>query len=181
MRLFEYINQGGFIMYILLIANIIGFTILFWKVFTILTARKEVDSIAEDVLEKYNEITNVTESAIAVNLLKDEVQSTIHGFEKGLNTIKIIASIAPLLGLLGTVLGILSAFKVISEQGMSNPTLFAGGIAMALITTVGGLIVAIPHYIGYNYLVGVLDDLEIKLEKKVIKDTFAKNIVTKVL
>ncbi len=179
MRLFEYINQGGFIMYILLFANIIGFTILFWKIFTILGAKKDVDSLASEVMGKFNSITKITDSSIAVNLLKDEVQSRIHIFEKGLNTVKIIASIAPLLGLLGTVLGILSAFKVISEQGMSNPSLFAGGIAMALITTVGGLIVAIPHYIGYNYLVGVLDDLEINLEQKVIKDTFAGDVSTK--
>ena len=46
---------------------------------------------------------------------------------------------------------------------------------MALITTVGGLIVAIPHFIGYNYLVGILDDLEIKLEKTAIKEIFGSN------
>jgi biopolymer transport protein ExbB len=53
--------------------------------------------------------------------------------------------------------------------------MFAGGIAMALITTVGGLIVAIPHFVGYNYLVGVLDDLEIELEKSVVKDIYKKS------
>jgi biopolymer transport protein ExbB len=172
MRLFEYINQGGFIMYLLLIFNVVGFAILFWKITTILGAKKNVNQLTQEVKDKFASFGAVQESSIAVNILKDEVQSTVHKLESGLNTIKIIASVAPLLGLLGTVLGILSAFKVISEQGLSNPSLFAGGIAMALVTTVGGLIVAIPHFIGYNYLVGVLDDLEIQLEKDTVKEVF---------
>ncbi len=174
MRLFDYINQGGPIMYILLVLNIIGFTILFWKIFTILSAKKNSDALAEEIKTKFTDFADDTNSPMAVNILKDEVQSNVHELESGLNTVKIIASIAPLLGLLGTVLGILSAFKVISEQGLSNPSMFAGGIAMALITTVGGLIVAIPHFVGYNYLVGVLDDLEIELEKKAVRDIFKK-------
>jgi len=173
MRLFEYINQGGPIMYLLLLINIVGFSILFWKIFTIVGAKKDIDGLATNIKTKFNSIGTVNESSIAVTLLKDEVQSSVHELESGLNTIKIIASIAPLLGLLGTVIGILSAFKVISEEGLSNPSLFAGGIAMALITTVGGLIVAIPHFVGYNYLIGVLDDLEIELEKKTVQDIFS--------
>ena len=97
---------------------------------------------------------------------------TVHRMESGLNTIKIIASIAPLLGLLGTVIGILSAFRVIADAGLSNPSLFAGGIAMALLTTVGGLIVAIPHFVGYNYLVSALDNYEIELEKRLVRDLY---------
>jgi biopolymer transport protein ExbB len=172
MRLFDYINQGGFIMYILLMFNIIGFAILLWKIVTILGARKNISQLTLEVKEKFYGLGKIEESSIAINILKDEVQGRVHKLEAGLNTIKIIASVAPLLGLLGTVLGILSAFKVISEQGLSNPSLFAGGIAMALITTVGGLIVAIPHFIGYNYLVGVLDDLEINLEKNSVAEIF---------
>lgn len=172
MRLFEYINQGGFIMYILLLFNVVGFAILFWKISAILGAKKNVVGLTKEVKDKFLSFGNIQESSIGVTILKDEVQSRVHKLESGLNTIKIIASVAPLLGLLGTVLGILSAFKVISEQGLSNPSLFAGGIAMALITTVGGLIVAIPHFIGYNYLVGVLDDLEIQLEKDTVKEIF---------
>ena len=176
MRLFEYINQGGPIMYLLVLINIAGFSILFWKIFTIVGARKDVDGLAKEIKDRYSSLGKIDDSSIAINLLKDEVASSVHHLESGLNTIKIIASIAPLLGLLGTVLGILTAFKVISEQGLSNPSLFAGGIAMALITTVGGLIVAIPHFVGYNYLVGVLDDLEIELEKKTVKDIFSKAV-----
>lgn len=172
MRLFEYINQGGFIMYILLIFNIVGFAILFWKISAILGAKKNITNLTTEIKDKFLSFGNFNESSIGITILKDEVQSRVHKLESGLNTIKIIASVSPLLGLLGTVLGILSAFKVISQQGLSDPSLFAGGIAMALITTVGGLIVAIPHFIGYNYLVGVLDDLEIQVEKDAVKDIF---------
>lgn len=174
MRLFDYIQQGGPVMYLLLVLNIVGFALLFWKTFAVVDARKNFDNTIQDLKEKLKSVVNVSDSNIAINVLKDEVQMTVHKLESGLNTIKIIASIAPLLGLLGTVLGILSAFKVISDSGLSDPSLFAGGIAMALITTVGGLIVAIPHFVGYNYLVGALDDFEIKLEKNLVKEIYGK-------
>ena len=168
MRLFDYIQQGGPVMYLLLILNIVGFALLFWKTFTVVDAKKNFNNTIEELKSKLKSIVSVEDSNIAINVLKDEVQMTVHKLESGLNTIKIIASIAPLLGLLGTVLGILSAFKVISDAGLSDPSLFAGGIAMALLTTVGGLIVAIPHFVGYNYLVSALDDYEIKLEKNLV-------------
>jgi biopolymer transport protein ExbB len=175
MRLFEYIEQGGTIMYLLLFLNIIGMSLLLWRIFVIFDARKNMSHITSQILSSFKDVIGGDEkNPIAVNILKDEVQSNVHRLEFGLNTIKIIASIAPLLGLLGTVLGILSAFKVISEQGLSNPSLFAGGIAMALVTTVGGLIVAIPHFVGYNYLVGVLDDMEIELEKQAVASIYGK-------
>lgn len=177
MRLFDYIQQGGPVMYLLLFLNIIGFALLFWKIYSLIVARKEFDQTAKSLEDNIQGMIGQKDSAIGMNLLKDEVQMTVHKLEIGLNTIKIIASIAPLLGLLGTVLGILSAFKVISDAGLSNPSLFAGGIAMALITTVGGLIVAIPHFVGYNYIVGALDDYEIRLEKHVAKKIFGINNV----
>lgn len=177
MRLFDYIAQGGPVMYLLLFLNIIGFSLLLWKSFSIYDANKNFHQTVKLLKDKLNSLINIDETSIAISILKDEVQMTAHKLEKGLNTIKIIASIAPLLGLLGTVLGILSAFKVISDAGLSNPSLFAGGIAMALITTVGGLIVAIPHFVGYNYLVSALDNYEIQLEKDLMKEIYGKKNV----
>ncbi len=174
MRMFEYIEQGGPVMYLLLLVNIIGFALLFWKIYTVFTAKKKFLEIQASLKEKLNQISQMSDSHMAITLVKDEVQTTVHGLETGLNTIKIIASIAPLLGLLGTVIGIFSAFRIISTAGLSDPSLFAGGISVALLTTVGGLVVAIPHFIGYNYLVSALDDFEIKLEKSLIKDLFGK-------
>lgn len=166
MGLFDYVNQGGSIMYLLLFVNIIGVAILIWKVAIILQARKQVDQIASDIFHRFKSKQSGGHESLIITLLKDEVSARVHQLETGLNSIKIIATTAPLLGLLGTVIGIFSSFKVISQQGLSDPSLFAGGISLALITTVGGLIVAIPHLIGHNYLVGLLDDLELNLERK---------------
>ncbi len=174
MQIFDYIRQGGPIMYVLLMLNIVGFALLFWKAFLLFDAKKEFSTTVSELKDRLKSLVDIKDSNIAINVLKDEVQMTVHRLETGLNTIKIIASISPLLGLLGTVMGILSAFKVISDSGLSNPSLFAGGIAMALLTTVGGLIVAIPHFVGYNYLVGALDDYEIQLEKKLVKDIYGQ-------
>lgn len=174
MRLFDYIQQGGPIMYILLVLNIIGFTLLFWKVFSVIDAKKNFSKTLTTLKESLKSVSSVEDSSVAISLLKDEVQIRVHKLESGLNTVKIIASIAPLLGLLGTVMGILSAFQVISNSGLSDPSQFAGGIAMALLTTVAGLVVAIPHFVGYNYLVGALDDYEIELEKSLVKEIFGK-------
>lgn len=175
MRISQYIEQGGPIMYLLLLLNIIGFALLLWKTFSVIDIKKNIKLHVQKLTEDLRGIVSQDEPAVGVNLIKDEVQMTVHKLEKGLNTVKIIASIAPLLGLLGTVLGILSAFKVISEQGLSNPTLFAGGIAMALLTTVAGLIVAIPHFVGYNYLAGALDDIEIELEKSIVTEIYGQS------
>lgn len=174
MRLMDYVNQGGSIMYILLLLNIIGMSILLWKIFVILNYRKELNTAKEEIKGEFDKLNIDKNPEVGLRYLKDEVTSKVHKLEFGLNTIKIIASIAPLLGLLGTVIGILSAFKVIAEKGLNDPSLFAGGISMALVTTVAGLIVAIPHFIGYNYLVGILDDLEINLEKSLTSDLFKK-------
>ena len=169
MRIVDYINQGGPIMYILLLLNILGFALMISKFLTLNREKKEVSNIT-DVLKK-----NVLKSGggkkdfnVLIELSKRELTSYMEKMDRGLNTVKIIASISPLLGLLGTVIGVLIAFRVMSEGGLNNPALFAEGISMALITTVGGMIVAIPHYVGHNYLLGMLDNLEAALEKELI-------------
>ena len=98
---------------------------------------------------------------------KNECEYEIKKLEFGLPTIKIIATIAPLLGLLGTVYGILNSFNQISQNGFNNPAFFSSGISTALITTIAGLIVAIPHYVAYNLFISMLDKLETKLKAKI--------------
>lgn len=158
MDLMHYIDQGGVIMYILLALNIIGFTTMIVKFIQFLLLRSKKKAIIDAVYEDVK--THDKEAQLALG--KDIMTEKMVKYEKGLSTVRIIASIAPLLGLLGTVVGVLSAFEAISKQGLGDPSVFAGGISLALITTVGGLIVAIPHYIGYNYLIGMLDKLEAK-------------------
>ena len=67
--------------------------------------------------------------------------------------------------LYGLVVGVLMAFEAIGKVGMGDPSVFANGISMALVTTVGGLIVAIIHTIGYNYLIAYLDRIEAGIEE----------------
>jgi biopolymer transport protein ExbB len=172
MRIIEYINQGGSIMYILLTLNIIGYTIMASKFYILSKERKNVNGIADSLKEKLACKSHISDNTALIELAKQEITTQIDVFEKGVNTVKIIAAISPLLGLLGTVLGVLIAFKVMASSGLTNPESFAEGISMALITTVGGLIVSIPHFIGHNYLIGMIDSLESKLEKALLAKLF---------
>lgn len=152
MDLMEYVEKGGIIVYILIALNIVGFTIIIWKFLTL--PRKE--NITQTILSKLDTNKNINA----------QIEYQIKRLEIGLNFIKNIASVAPLLGLLGTVVGVLKAFEAISESGLGNPTIFSTGISIALITTIAGLIVAIPHHICYNYFIALLDELEIKAKNE---------------
>jgi len=175
MNLMDYIEQGGTIVYVLIALNIIGYTIMIVKFIQIVMTRRHKARLLKEVIEniKAKEVPLKVEH-IVVELIKDEIGKRFYKLESGLGTVKIIASIAPLLGLLGTVLGVLVAFEAISKNGMDDPSIFAGGIAMALITTVAGLIVAIPHYIGYNYLIGMLDGLEATVTSEILPVVYKK-------
>ncbi|WP_375723204.1 MotA/TolQ/ExbB proton channel family protein [Arcobacter sp. KX21116] len=163
--LMSYIDRGGVIVYILIFLNIIGFTIMFWKLVVILSSRAGKEKIVQDILA----FVKTTNSSFEKESVENVINRRIRKLEFGLNTVKIIASIAPLLGLLGTVIGVLNSFDSITKSGLGDPAIFSSGISVALITTVAGLIVAIPHYIGYNYIVGILDDIELKIQKEVLK------------
>jgi len=163
-ELIDYINRGGLIVYILIGLNVIGFTIMFWKLIIITIAKFNKDKMVKKIIESMEKSNEKYEEKTLDNALDKYVK----GLESGLNTVKIIASVAPLLGLLGTVVGVLNSFDSIAKLGLGDPSIFSTGISIALITTVAGLIVAIPHYVGYNYLVGYIDKLEHKIEEKVI-------------
>jgi biopolymer transport protein ExbB len=89
--------------------------------------------------------------------------------ERYINVVGTIAAIAPLLGLLGTVFGMIKAFEVISIQGVGNPSSLAGGISEALITTAAGLVVAIPTFVLYRYLANKADALIVEMEEHSIR------------
>ncbi len=106
-------------------------------------------------------------------VLKEAVEDTgrhvVHELERFLNTLGTVAVISPLLGLLGTVTGIINAFNAITTQGVGDPRVLSGGIGEALITTAAGLIVAIPALVAYRYLRGKVDELVIDMEKEAMK------------
>jgi biopolymer transport protein ExbB len=106
-------------------------------------------------------------------VLKDSIQDTgrhvVHELERYLETLGTVAAISPLLGLLGTVIGMVEVFTAITAHGVGNPGVLAGGIAQALITTAAGLTVAIPALIGYRYYRSRVDTLVVEMEKEAIK------------
>jgi biopolymer transport protein ExbB len=114
-------------------------------------------------------------------VLKDAIEDTgrhvVHELERYLETLGTVAAVSPLLGLLGTVIGMVKVFTAITTHGVGNPTVLAGGIAEALITTAAGLrittaaglSVAIPALIGYRYYRSRVDTLVVDMEKEAIK------------
>jgi len=170
MRVINYIEQGGPIMYVLLLINMVGFALMFYKFYIIYRENSKIPERVKSLGASLFGIKSTShDPSFLIELSQKEIAEHMRKLESGVNTIKIIATISPLLGLLGTVVGILIAFQVIASTGLNSPENFAQGISMALITTVGGLLVAIPHYIGHSYLLGMLDSLETKLEKQLLK------------
>jgi biopolymer transport protein ExbB len=101
--------------------------------------------------------------------IEDSGRHVVHELERYLNPLGTIAAITPLLGLLGTVIGMIKVFAAITANGVGNPGVLAGGISEALITTAAGLSVAIPALIGYRYLRGRIDGLVVQMEKEAMK------------
>lgn len=92
-----------------------------------------------------------------------------HELTRYLNALGTIAAVTPLLGLLGTVVGMISVFTNITTVGVGNPAQLAGGISQALITTAGGLMVAIPALMFHRYFRAKVDGLVVDMEKESLK------------
>lgn len=101
--------------------------------------------------------------------LEEAGRQVVHEMERFLNTLGTIASITPLLGLLGTVVGMIKVFSVITSQGVGDPSVLAGGISEALITTAAGLAVAIPSLMFHRYFHGKVIYLVLRMEEEAIR------------
>lgn len=98
--------------------------------------------------------------------MQSRASTQIHRLEKNLNLLGTIGNIAPLLGLLGTVLGIIQSFLAVNAGGATDPALLAGGISQALITTAAGMLVAIPALVAYRYYQRKVLDLAVEMEEQ---------------
>lgn len=154
MDILGFIDKGGVIVYILIFLNFIGFAIIIFKFITLPRVNKILLNIVNN-LDKSRDF-------------ESQIEYEVKKLESGLVIIKNIAIISPLLGLLGTVIGIYSSFEAISQKGLGDPTIFSGGIAVALITTIAGIIVSIPHQIAYNHFISLIDKIELKAKKEII-------------
>jgi biopolymer transport protein ExbB len=159
---FDYLEQGGWIMIPLCIVSVIMWILIFERLYTFMTMQRE-DITSELALQVIDgEELDLYSRGIKTQLVKSFVeertgipkvdrdilrQITVdlrRSMEKYLPAIAVLASIAPILGLLGTVLGMMETFNVISLFGTGNAKAMAGGISVALVTTQTGLLVAIP-------------------------------------
>lgn len=106
-------------------------------------------------------------------IMKDSIEEAasqvIHDMERFLTILGVVAAITPLLGLLGTVIGMIEVFNEIMLQGTGNANVLAGGISQALITTAAGLTVAIPAMISHRFFLRRMDALVVTMEQEAVK------------
>ena len=188
--MWEIVRAGGPFMVPIILCSIAAVGILLERLWTLQRKRvlpeeliKKVSQLAEsgqvnakviEALEKNSPLGRVLAAALANrdrgrDIMMERVQDTgrhvVHELERFLNSLGTIASISPLLGLLGTVSGIINAFNAVMLGGMGDPRMLAGGISEALITTAGGLAVAITAFIAYRYLRGKVERIVVDMEK----------------
>jgi biopolymer transport protein ExbB len=185
---------GGFMMWPLAAAALIGLIIIVWKLFDLssksLRTRKFLRDVDELIAQrKINEALALSRDSntpagriLAAGLERhdqgsERVMKAIEnvgliemaGLESGLVWLATVSNVAPLLGFLGTVIGMIEAFQAIEAAGEVEATLVAGGIKVALITTATGLAIAIPMNIAHNYFVTRVDRLVLDMEESAQK------------
>ena len=101
--------------------------------------------------------------------IEDVGRQITHDLERFLNTLGTVAAVAPLIGLLGTVQGMIKVFAVIAVDGLGDPGVLAGGIMQALFTTAAGLSIAIPSLVAHRFFRGKVDELVVAMEKEALK------------
>ncbi|KUI99520.1 MotA/TolQ/ExbB proton channel family protein [Vibrio sp. MEBiC08052] len=129
------------------------------------TPERHGDNPLGRVLSVYDKEKHRSVEALELRLLEVVVDEQSH-LEKGLSMLKLLAALAPMLGLLGTVTGMIETFQVITQFGNGDPKVMAGGISMALITTVLGLVAAMPMLLAHNILSSQAESIRTILEKQ---------------
>ena len=187
--MWSYFVKGGPVMWPLLLLSILGVTVAIWRWVALRQATRNVPQLMRELRGKLVAAdvpgaVQVCESAggpvasiVKAGLLrfgrpKDEVEMGLQDasahelavLERGLPVLATTAMIAPLLGFLGTVTGMINSFDALAAVGLNNPAAVAKGISEALITTAAGLIIAIPVQMAYNYLVTRVNDLVRNME-----------------
>jgi biopolymer transport protein ExbB len=139
-----------------------------------LAEANQVNAKVIDALEKNSPLGRVLAAALAnrdrgraimMERVEDTGRHVVSELERFVNSVGTIASISPLLGLLGTVTGIIESFRAVMLGGMGDPRMLASGISEALVCTAAGLTVAIPAYISVRYLRGKVERIVVEMEK----------------
>ncbi len=188
--MWELVKAGGWLMMPIVVCSIVALIIIIERFIKLQLNKVSPTSLREqliDLLRKNGDISrqqleDVKERTplgdiLATGLLykkygvesmtmhmQNRASVQIHGLEKNINMLGTIGAISPLLGLLGTVLGIISSFLAITDGAMQDPTLLAAGVSQALITTAAGMIVAIPSLVAYRYFQRRIVDINAEFE-----------------
>ena len=170
------LQAGGVVGKVILGLLAIGLIIALVRGVSLMIARQKIRSQLKNseqagdnplgrILAVYDKEQNQTVEALELRLLEAVVDEQTH-LEKGLSMLKLLAALAPMLGLLGTVTGMIETFQVITQFGNGDPKVMAGGISMALVTTVLGLVAAMPLLLAHNILSTQAENIRNILEKQ---------------
>ena len=174
--MWSYFDKGGPIMWPLLLLSILGVTVAIWRWMALRAATQNIPSLVASLRERLlaydvdgaiqscdrhpGPVSNIVRAGLVkFGRPKDEVELSLQDasahelaiLERGLPVLATIAMVAPLLGFLGTVTGMINSFDALASVGLNNPAAVASGISEALITTAAGLMIAIPVQMAYNY------------------------------
>lgn len=186
--------RGGPLMYPILFCSVIGWAVFLERFYAYFHIRREIEKLKQEIAhllsdERFEQATELCSrrpsplANILQIIIKNRGASRAHlksladevggreavALQRYLGLLATIANVAPLLGLLGTVLGMINAFNVIAAEGVGTPATLGGGISEALITTAAGLSVAVPMLLVHRYLSGRADRLTIELEEATMK------------
>jgi biopolymer transport protein ExbB len=198
----QFYQSGGPVMHALLACSLIGLVFIIERAWSLYRAKINTQEFLDRVRTALLKRRNVKEAVticeeyggpianiMKAGLLKygrpqEEIERTIEAasahelsrLERGLSVIATVANIAPLLGFLGTVSGMINSFDALARAGLSNPGLVAKGISEALITTATGLAVAIPMLVAYNYFTSRVSKfvLEMETSANVLLETYSE-------
>lgn len=161
---FERIQQGAMVGYIIIVLGLIGLGMAAWRLVVLEgvagKVRKQQQQISSPhsdnplgrVLQCYHDLPRPVDMDVLEAKMDEAVLRELPALERGQTIIKLFAGIAPLLGLLGTVTGMIATFQAITNFGTGDPKLMAAGISQALVTTVLGLLAAIPLLLAHNWV-----------------------------
>jgi biopolymer transport protein ExbB len=191
--MWEIVQAGGALMWPIILCSIVATAIVLERLWTLQDRRVLPPDLMQKVwkLVESNQINDKVIAALEHNsalgkllaaglanrhrsreVLQERLEDTgrhvAYELERYLNTLGTIAGVSPLLGLLGTVTGIIKAFNAINAGGAGDPRMLSGGIAEALVATAAGLCVAIPSLIAYRYLRGRVDRIVVEMEKNAL-------------
>jgi biopolymer transport protein ExbB len=198
----EYMSKGGPIMWVLLAFSIVALAFIIERFIALRRAKINVNEFlakirkalivnhsVRDAIKICEQYRGPVASIMKAGLLKygqpkEDIEKTIENaalyemgrLERGLVVLATVANVAPLLGFLGTVTGMIKSFDALQEAGLSDPGLVAGGISEALITTATGLAVAIPVQIAYNYFMSRINKFvrDIETAANMLVETFTE-------